>query len=268
MYYCIGDIHGRLDLLRSARYVIKQDANKNEYTDSTIVYLGDYVDRGPESAQVLEELISNPLKDFKEIHIRGNHEDIMLAGLGAVWHPSTEKASWRRMWLENGGITAVKSYGNNPLIKSENFDHELDSDSWNWRTIINSIPQRHIDFMLGLPYYHDNGEYFFVHGGVRLDAPVDDPNRQGGHVYSWARPVNEYTGEYVALDGKKRIIVHGHTPTKGGLAYESKNRYNLDNNSVWCNKQAIGVFGEESGPRIIYTPFSPRPEINTSGIPT
>ena len=270
IHYCIGDLHGRLDLLRAARFLIRSDANKNGYEDCTIVYLGDYVDRGPQSAQTVEELIAVPMEGFKEVALRGNHEDIMLDGLGLGKHPKSERSHWRLMWLENGGVPTLLSYGNYYSTKAwgkQDSYASLEPSNWDWPAVMNSIPQRHIDFMKALPYYYDDGKHFFVHGGVRPDAPVDDHQRQGDAVYSWSRHHDRCIVPYYAVDGRRRLLVHGHTPVKGGRAFESDFRYNLDNGAIWNGHQAVGVFGEPDGPRVIYTPYSECPGIDTRGVP-
>lgn len=273
IHYAIGDIHGRLDLLRAARSLILQDAETNNYTNATIVYLGDYIDRGPQSAQVLEELITVPMKGFKEVFIRGNHENIMLDALDLSGRRPNHVAGWQGMWLENGGTTTLMSYGNNYDSSggfarwSVDIQDALNPKYWDWDNIKESIPKRHIDFLLSLPYYYDDGEHFYVHAGVRADAPVDDEYKQGSNVYTWSRTV-QHTDVYTALDQRTRILVHGHTPTYNNYAHTSDNRYNLDIGSVHCGRQVVGVFGEGlEEARMLYTDNLVRPLLDKSGVP-
>ncbi len=256
--YAVGDIHGRIDLFRAARSLIKQDAKKHGYENPTVVYLGDYVDRGPESALVLYDLIERKMEGFEEVALRGNHEDIMLDAIGWGNSLKVEAPYWRRMWLKQGGVETLKSYGcmwHSRAWGTLAEDVAYDTGSWDWEDVATKIDMKHINFMRMLPYSYDDGERFFVHAGVRPDAPVDDLTHQGPEVYSWLRE-KLYKGSYTALDGRTRLVVHGHTPIRDGKAFVSEHRVNLDNGALYCNKQAIGVFGEPDGTRIIYTPHS------------
>ena len=79
--YAVGDIHGQLDLLRELRQRIRDDAAADPRERDVVVYLGDYVDRGPESRGVIELMLAEPLAGFEEVHLKGNHEEFMVAFL-------------------------------------------------------------------------------------------------------------------------------------------------------------------------------------------
>jgi serine/threonine protein phosphatase 1 len=267
IHYSIGDIHGRLDLLQAAQGMIRRDAKKNGYSDCVIVYLGDYIDRGPQSAQVLSYLINSPMKGFTEIALRGNHEDMLLDCLIPGLIGQHEQ---REMFLTYGGIPTLMSYGNT-YLKQKNNDTKnnvfsVDPNNWDWSKIEDSIPNSHIDFLESLSYKYDTGEHFYTHAGARNIGAVDDPMFQDNNVYSWIRGLERYTGSYKAMDGKHRTLVHGHCPTKDGKAFVSNHRINLDNGAVHTGSQAVGVLGEDAGPRVFYTPVFPRPPLDKSKV--
>ena len=247
--YAIGDIHGRVDLFKAARTLIRADSLKHKYKDVTVVYLGDYVDRGPTSKQVLDELLDKPLGWATEIALRGNHEDIMLDGLGLGNQPFKELGMWRSMWLQNGGIRTIQSYGVGLAIQND--EKYFHPDNWDWERIYEEIPKKHVDFLRELPYYYDDGEHLFVHAGVNPHFPIDDRTWQTDQVYSWSRD-HTLVDAYKTMNGETRTLVHGHTPTRNGLALDVGNRVNLDNGAYKVGKQAVGVFGETGKRRILY----------------
>ncbi len=146
-YYAIADIHGRLDLLEKAHEAILGDANPWE--DYKIVTLGDYIDRGPKSAQVLDFLIDS------DIHcLKGNHEDMMSL---VVSSPAPMMVNW---WYGNGGDTTVASYGGWEGIKRE-----------------------HIRWIDELPLYLETEKQVFVHAGIPTNAaPLAEQNKEKDDV--------------------------------------------------------------------------------------
>src|SRR5215510_12874428 len=103
--YAIGDIHGRLDLLNRLHQMILNDAGSSNADERIVIYLGDYVDRGPDSAGVVELLSKETLPGFSAIHLMGNHEDFMLRFL--------DDNSSGNAWFANGGVATLRSYGVN-----------------------------------------------------------------------------------------------------------------------------------------------------------
>ena len=99
--YAIGDLHGRLDLLDDMHALIRDDAHSAEARRTVVVYLGDYIDRGPQSRELIDRLLSQPVPEFETIYLRGNHEDIMMGFLdfGTRGTP----------WFRHGGRATLKS---------------------------------------------------------------------------------------------------------------------------------------------------------------
>ncbi len=195
--YAVGDIHGRLDLLDAMRKLIATDAairkaERDPIERMVVVYLGDYVDRGPDSKGVIDRLIEKPLPGFEAVHLKGNHEDFMLNFLDAP-----ERAG--HAWLFNGGIETLSSYG---LTR--------DPDAPQRMAIVRDdlarlMPDGHLDFLKGLDLQHQEGDYLFVHAGIRPGVELEGQSDQD---LMWIR---EEFLEHPEDHGK--MIVHGHTIT-------------------------------------------------------
>lgn len=167
--YAIGDIHGRFDLLERALSWIENEAGLNK---AHIVFLGDYIDRGPDSKLVIETLMNGPRrKGDKFSCIRGNHEQICIE---AQYNKKAMKN-----WMWNGGEEALASYGG-------------------------TIPSGHISWMESLPFYIEQEHTIFVHAGLEPSMPID---QQDNNSLIWIR---DSFLESDHNFGKH--IVHGHTP--------------------------------------------------------
>src|SRR5262245_25880298 len=188
--YVIGDIHGRLDLLSRLHQMILDDAG-SATGNRTLVYLGDYVDRGPESAGVVELLSKETLAGFSAIHLMGNHEDFMLRFLDDI--------SSGNAWFANGGVAPLRYYG----IKLDYA--ELLNPGRLQDKLSRSLPARHLDFLRALSLSHAIGDYLFVHAGIRPAVPME---LQTPADLLWIR------GEFLNSKADHgRIVVHGHTIT-------------------------------------------------------
>jgi serine/threonine protein phosphatase 1 len=188
--YAIGDIHGRLDLLSRLHQMIVDDAAAKGI-ERILIYLGDYVDRGPESAGVIDLLSKETLPGFSAVHLMGNHEDFLLRFL--------DDTSSGSAWFANGGVATLRSYG----VK---FDYaELLSPDRLHDKLSRNLPARHLHFLRGLSLSHVIGDYLFVHAGIRpavameLQSPAD---------LMWIR------GDFLnSTVDHGRIVIHGHTIT-------------------------------------------------------
>jgi len=187
--YCIGDIHGRADLLQQLHQQIQTDASDYKH-DKTIIYLGDYIDRGEQSKEVIDILLSNPLPDFEPIFLQGNHEEIIL---GFIAYPVAAAS-----WLSFGGREALNSYGI-PLAHVPNQQEIIQLS----KQLDNKLPDSHRDFFENCKDSHQCGNYYFVHAGILPGVAL---NEQILEDKLWIR------GEF--LESKKdhgAIIVHGHS---------------------------------------------------------
>ena len=187
--YCVGDIHGRLDLLQQLQQSILNDAAESG-SHRTLIYLGDYIDRGDQSKEVIDHLLESPLAGFETIHLLGNHEQTMLDFLQ---HPKAAAG-----WLTFGGLACLRSYG----IKV-NIDYKSNNISNIRDELQVKLPQSHLDFLQSCKFIHFEGSYCFVHAGLRPGVPIGE---QRNEDLLWIR--DDFTRSQVIHD---HIVVHGHT---------------------------------------------------------
>lgn len=187
--YAIGDIHGCLVELRGLEKRIVEDAAS--FTgEKWLVYLGDLVDRGPDSVGVLDHLTARPPAGFRRIFLAGNHETMMLAFL--------ENPASQPDWLQFGGKQTLASYG----IDASGFPAMRPRQR---RAILDShVPEDHLAFLAELPLTLSLPGVVFVHAGLRPDVPVE---RQAEQDLLWIR--DEF---FAAPPVPGRLVVHGHTP--------------------------------------------------------
>lgn len=190
--YAIGDIHGRVDLLSHLHRQIKEDAESApRNVRKTIIYLGDYVDRGLNSKEVIDLLLVRDLGDFHTVYLKGNHEEILLAFL--------KDASIGSGWFAIGGAATALSYGIRIPAEhpsSQRFEYVR-------RELQARVPDDHMRFLSRLELTYQLGSYLFVHAGVKPGVPLD---RQSPHDLLWIRDeFRNWNG------GFQKVIVHGHS---------------------------------------------------------
>lgn len=191
--YIVGDIHGRDDLVRTLHEMIVEDANARPADERVVVYLGDYVDRGPGSFQVVEMLLRKPLDGFERVFLRGNHEEMMLRFLDGPADPN---------WLFNGGDATIASYG--VAVGWKDFQPPA-LERLRLR-LVDAVPPEHVAFLEDLRLYHEEGDYVFVHAGLRPGVPIE---KQSPREMVWIRDLFlRSKGDF----GGKRVV-HGHTIT-------------------------------------------------------
>lgn len=187
--YAVGDIHGRLDLLLALQREIDADAAAHPHRRHLEIYLGDYVDRGPGSAGVLDRLMARR-ESGRVICLSGNHEEMMREAFADI--------AVFPQWLRVGGYEAVESYLPDAAA------HASEEDLWAaWRA---AVPRRHLDFLDSLDIHHPCGDYLFVHAGLRPGVPLAAQTRRDR---LWIRH------EFLDHGGPfGHVVVHGHTPVK------------------------------------------------------
>ena len=200
--YAIGDVHGCLDRLASLHEQIAEDLATRPVDEAVLVHLGDYVDRGLDSAQVVEWLSNGAPVDARVVNLMGNHEDMMLAAL-----PGTDKAA-NNAWLSNGGADSLLSWDISRVVPPE---------QWACR-----IPASHQAFLRELAISFEYGGYLFVHAGVRPGIPLDKQEKQD---MLWIRePFLSWKMTY------GMVVVHGHTPRHEPVI--RSNRIGIDTGAV------------------------------------
>ena len=228
--YAVGDIHGRDDLLANMLQRIEADARAHAPAHNIVVFLGDYVDRGLQSKQVLDRLTSHSLAGFEFIFLKGNHEAAMLEFM--------RDANFGRTWKYYGGLETLHSYGITELTLSDN----PDDFEWARRHLLDVLPDAHRRFLETLRLSVEIGDYFFVHAGV---APGISLARQVEDDLLWIRD------KFLQSDmwfGK--MIVHGHTPKERPVL--RPNRIGIDTGAYMTNVlSCLALEGREM--RIIQT---------------
>jgi serine/threonine protein phosphatase 1 len=194
--YAIGDIHGRADLLVRMFDLLeaRAESEKREGGEPILVFLGDYIDRGPASLAVLDLLLEGRPRGYERRYLKGNHEAAMLSFLD---EPLTNRA-----WVVHGGAETLVSYGIKP-------PPSIGSDDQLWLDVAEQLksrlPQAHMDFIQSLERFVVLGDYAFVHAGVDAARSLED---QTDNDLLWIRER--------FLSSRKRFthrVVHGHTPT-------------------------------------------------------
>ena len=202
--YAIGDIHGRADLLSQMFSTIDSDLARRMPADSIQVFLGDYIDRGPESSKTLDLLIQRS-QDHKTVFLKGNHEAYMLE----VLRDSSKVQDWRQF----GGLQTMVSYGLQPSLNPD-ADEQADLI----RHLTAAMPEVHLKFLQALRPKFICGDFCFVHAGVRPGIPLDEQQESD---LLWIRD------EFLSSDENfGKYIVHGHTPVRAPDI--RPNRINID----------------------------------------
>jgi serine/threonine protein phosphatase 1 len=174
------------------RQIREDAANAPAGIQKTIIYLGDYVDRGLDSMGVIDFLHTAPMDDFERVYLKGNHEDILLRFL--------EEPSIGPEWFAIGGDATVLSYGiriPTGLTSAQYFEYTC-------KEFRSCIPQDHLEFFSSLQLMYQSGDYVFVHAGIKPGVPLE---QQDPEDLMWIR------GEFLSsrLDHGK-VVVHGHMP--------------------------------------------------------
>lgn len=202
--YVIGDVHGRADLLSSLLAKVDRDLELHPIDNPLQVFLGDYIDRGPYSRDVIDLLISRR-KQWPTVCLKGNHEALALRVL--------QDSGLLQTWLQLGGHRTMISYGVAPPMLPELGDAELSVQA-----LRTAIPENHKKFLSSLPLSLSCGDFFLSHAGVRPGIPLETQHQRD---LLWIRDeFLQYTGNL----GK--VIVHGHTPVEKPEVFS--NRINID----------------------------------------
>jgi serine/threonine protein phosphatase 1 len=227
--YAIGDIHGRHDCLQAMFDLIDRDREANPASVIHEVYLGDYVDRGPNSREVIEALIKRQLS-HQALCLMGNHDDMFNSSL----HFGISER-----WFLQGGLQTIASYG----LAIPNLDKRPDAAH---ESLIANVPASHRSFLRKLPDHHKVDDLLFVHAGVDPFEPVF---AQDSKNYLWIREPFLSSGKWRGL-----FIVHGHTPAPEPAV--RNNRIGVDTMAFMTGKLTAVVL-EPDGFRFLQTQCEP-----------
>jgi len=205
--FVVADLHGRFDLLEAALARIAAYAPEG---GGTIVFTGDYVDRGPDSRRIIERLMAGPPPGWTWITLKGNHEDMMVVS-------QSRRADERILnederWLANGGRDTLASYGG-------------------------TIPEAHLRWAGSLPAMHRDAYRVYVHAGLDSRLRLEDHDEA---ILLWMRYPPGQDAPYPGYH-----VVHGHTPNPEGPELYA-GRTNLDTLAVRTGRLVVGVFDDDT----------------------
>ncbi len=215
-YWVISDIHGCLNTLRSLVETLVQPGK-----DDTLIFLGDYIDRGPDSKGVLDYVMDLQIQGFSVITLKGNHEEFLVKAYeeekqlkSFLFFKSANKS--KEQWLRYGGKEALQSF------KTDN---------------ISDIPEFYIDWINQCPMYHEMKDYFIVHAGLNFD--IDDP-LEDTQAMTWIR---DFRVDPAKINNRR--LIHGHVPVSLDfidltLNSDSYPFIDLDNGCYMNNKAGYG----------------------------
>jgi serine/threonine protein phosphatase 1 len=192
--WAVGDVHGRLDLLSPLVEAMAHDLHDSRAERKMVIFLGDYVDRGPDSRGVLRLLCGlSPTQGVEWRFLKGNHEQAMLDFL--------DDPSAGARWCEYGGDRALQSWG----LRVPELAHRAEAWARVAADLRHKLSQRETDFLENLELSVTVGDYFFSHAGARPGLALD---RQSPKDLLWIR--ESFLNSPTAFE---RVVVHGHTPT-------------------------------------------------------
>ncbi len=209
--YAIGDVHGCADRLAALHAQIAAHAAEARAARITVLHVGDYIDRGPDSAEVVARIAGPPpVPGAAVVNLRGNHEAMMLDAL-------TGGGEAVGLWLANRGEASLRSWGVDPATRPS---------SW-----ARGIPQADRATLAGLALSHRAGDYLFVHAGIRPLVPIE---RQDPHDLLWIREPFLSWDEPFGV-----VVVHGHTPRPDPEV--RANRIGIDTGAVMGGRLTCAV---------------------------
>jgi serine/threonine protein phosphatase 1 len=210
----VGDVHGQVGRLEALLAHLKRYCGIEGFQ---LVFVGDYVDRGPGSRAVVELLIDLQRRaPERTICLRGNHEAVVVAAAKGLLHTLPDQVDLE-LWLgpAGGGLQTLESYGVAQPAE---------------------LPSEHLDWMASLPLFHDDGERLFVHAGIRPDINLSDQTEDD---LLWIRePFLSHAAPF------ERLVVHGHTPVPTRVPDVRRNRLNLDTGAGYGGPLTAAIFQE------------------------
>lgn len=210
--YVIGDIHGQFNLLGQALRKIKEQTQDGS-RPHTVVFLGDYVDRGLQSSNVVGRLRMGPQGAAKWICLQGNHEVMMIN--------TVKYGKGQQMWLSNGGNVTLLGYGAKPGMSV--------------KEAVALVPKEDIEWMMGLPILHADKHRVYVHAWIDRDESLhyQRPNRVQWELWG-AGDEDDYNGLH---------IVHGHEQVDDGPLL-LQGRSNFDTGAYYTGRLVVGIFDD------------------------
>ena len=217
--YAIGDVHGRLDLLEELLGAIEADMADRERADDYIVFLGDLIDRGPDSKGVIDRLRVLDETRYRPVFLIGNHEEVLLRLLAG-------ERGLMKSWLRFGGAECARSYGMDPKTLDTSGEEQALAE------LRAAIPVDHVEFLRSFVDTFRFGDYLFVHAGIRPGIDLD-AQRQVDLRWIRAPFLNDATDHGF-------LVIHGHTISED--VEERGNRIGIDTGAYYSGVlTAVGL---------------------------
>lgn len=222
--YAVGDVHGRLDLLDQLLGAIEQDIECRPTRKTLLIFLGDLIDRGPDSRGVVDRLRNYRRDGVRPYFLAGNHEEVLLRLLAG-------ERGILDSWLKYGGAECLRSYGRDPASLAGQSERNA------LAMVKDAIPPAHAQFIGGMADTLSFGDYLFVHAGIR---PGLDLSLQTQADLRWIRsPFLDHQ------DDHGFVVVHGHTISE--VVEERPNRIGIDTGAYRTG--VLTALGLEAGDR-------------------
>ena len=230
--YAIGDIHGCLSELTSLHKKILTN-DKFKVKEDLIIYLGDYIDRGLKSKQVIDQIIKLKNKQIKTIHLMGNHEELMIDFL-------FNKKNNIKNWLNFGADQTFKSYDIEivEFIKDGFEDNIIDRLR---DVLLKKMGSDHIDFLNNLELTYLTEKYLFVHAGIDPNKNITEQTKKD---YLWSRSSDFFHKDFKT----EKTIIHGHTPEQNIVNHPY--RINIDTGCYFSGKLSCVCLSDLNDSRI------------------
>ena len=203
--YAVGDLHGRLDLLQALLKQLEVDAAERDAACTTLLFLGDLIDRGPQSRQLVELIRRSQSNGEGVVLLCGNHEELLLASAAG-------NAMAQKVWLANGGDATMRSFGIAPELFTASPPGERGT------MIRQHVGDDVLDWLRSLTLCYRSGDYYFCHAGVRPGVSLDAQERED---LLWIR--DDFL---VSNAWHGAVVVHGHS--EADAVEEVHNRINID----------------------------------------
>ena len=229
--YVIGDIHGCLSELTSLHKKILTN-DKFKVKEDLLIYLGDYIDRGLKSKQVIDQIIKIKNEKIKTIHLMGNHEEFMVNFL-------FNKSNNIKNWLKFGVDQTFKSYGIEIVEFIKDGFEDIIIDKLR-DILLEKMSSEHIDFFKSLKTSYSTEKYLFVHAGIDPRKKLTEQTKED---YLWSRSDIFFDKDFKA----EKIIVHGHTPEENIVNYPF--RINIDTGCFFSGKLSCVCLNDKNNQR-------------------
>ena len=230
--FAIGDIHGCLNELTSLhKKILTHD--KFDVKNDLIIYLGDYIDRGKNSKEVINQILKLKNNKIKTVNLMGNHDEFMIDFL-------FNNKNNIQNWLNFGLDQTLRSYGIEVVdFIKDGFGDDIIDQLRN--TLLSTMSEEHVNFFKDLELSFSSEKYLFVHAGIDPKKTLEDQTKED---FLWSRSKSFFDKDFKA----QKIIVHGHTPEENII--NNPNRINIDTGCYFSGKLSSVCLSDYDDSRI------------------